>query len=114
MGIYKMLFGYGLFACLYLLFGDRVHYLLILVVSHIVNVTNAYHAYRLFVFRDGRPGLRSYLRFHSVYLASLGFNLIALPFFVEVLNVSPILSQGFVLVITVVMSYVLHKRFSFG
>jgi putative flippase GtrA len=113
-GGYNTLFGYGLFVGLVLAFGDWLHYLAILVISHIIAVTNAYYAYRLFVFRDGATGLKSYLRFHSVYIASLGFNFIALPFLVEVVRLSPIVAQGIVIAFTVVMSYILHRRFSFA
>jgi putative flippase GtrA len=113
-GGYNTVIGYGIFAALYLFLGHQIHYLALLLFSHVIAVTNAYHAYRLFVFRHGKTGLHSYLRFHSVYLVSLGFNLIALPFFVEIVHFGPMLSQAIVLTITVVMSYILHKRFSFG
>jgi putative flippase GtrA len=113
-GGYNTAFGFGLFAGLLLLAGDRVHYMIILPVSHAIAVTNAYFAYRFFVFRDGARGLKSYLRFHVVYLASLGFSMLALPLLVEIGGCRPILAQGIVLAVTVVMSYVLHKRFSFS
>lgn len=113
-GGYNIVFGYGLFAILILILGDHVHYLLILPVSHLIAVTNAYHAYRLFVFRDATRGMKSYLRFHSVYLGSLGFGMVGLPALVEIVGLSPILAQGILLVTTVVMSYILHKRFSFA
>lgn len=113
-GGYNTAFGYGLFAVLILLVGDRFHYLIILPVSHVIAVTNAYFTYRFLVFRGAASDLKSYLRFHAVYLASLGFGMVALPLLVEIGGCRPILAQGVVLVVTVVMSYVLHKRFSFA
>lgn len=113
-GGYNTAFGYGLFTALILLAGDKIHYLVILPVSHVIAVTNAYFAYRLFVFLDASRGLRSYLRFHSVYLGSLGFGMVALPTLVEIVGLTPIFAQGIVLAVTVVLSYILHKRFSFA
>lgn len=113
-GGYNAAFGYGLFAVLILLADDRIHYLIILPVSHVIAVTNAYFTYRFFVFRDAASNLKSYLRFHAVYLASLGFGMVALPLLVELGGTRPIFAQGIVLAVTVVLSYILHKRFSFA
>jgi putative flippase GtrA len=113
-GGYNTLFGYGLFAGLILLAGSKIHYLIILLLAHLIGVTNAYYTHGLLVFRDAERSIRSYLRFHSVYLASLGFSLVALPILVEIVHLGPILAQGVVIVITVIMSYILHKHFSFA
>ena len=113
-GGYNTAFGYCFFVALIFLFGDQVHYLIILPISHLVSVSNAYFAYRLFVFPDATRGLKSYLRFHSVYLASLGFGMIALPLLVELAGLSPAFAQGILLAVIVVFSYFLHKQFSFA
>lgn len=113
-GGYNTLFGYALFVALVLGLGDWLHYLVVLVISHLIAVTNAYYAYRMFVFRDAATGLRSYFRFQSVYIATLGFNALALPLLVEVVHLGAILAQGIVTIFTVVVSYALHKRFSFA
>jgi putative flippase GtrA len=113
-GAYNTIFGYGLFSLLYLLFGNVVHYLVILPASHVVAVTNAYYAYRIVVFRNSHGGIRSYLRFHFVQLANLGFGMIALPLLVEVVGLYPILAQAVVVAISVILSYVIHKKFTFA
>jgi len=37
-----------------------------------------------------------------------------LPFSVEVLRVSPLIAQGIIIIITILISYIGHKNFSFG
>jgi putative flippase GtrA len=113
-GGFNVACGYLLFAALFLLFGDMVHYLVIGVVTHVIAVSIAYHAYHLFVFADAAGGLRSFLRFHLVNLANLGLSIAALTILVELVHLTPIVAQGISIAIIVVLSYVLHKRFSFA
>ena len=110
-GAYNTIFGYGVFAVLWSIWGQ--HYLVILIISHIASVTNAYFGYRFFVFRSKDGGWGEFARFNMVYLGALGFNLLALPVMVEWLNIHPLAAQAIVVVVTVVMSYLFHRSFSF-
>ena len=55
---YNTGFGYVVFSALYLLFGNRVHYLLIGLAAHLVAVVNAFWIHRRFVFRSNDHGRR--------------------------------------------------------
>lgn len=112
-GGYNTAVGYGVFAALYLLFGDRIPYVVIAAVSNVVGVLNAFVAYRLLVFNVRGNVVRDLVRFSSVYVAAFLLNLAFLPVAVEVLGLRPLIAQGVVLFLTVVVSYVGHKHFSF-
>lgn len=106
-------FGFGTFAALQLTLGDTLGYLTVLVIAWIVNVLEAFFAYRLLVFRVHGQVLRDLARFTSVYAGAFAFNLIALPVGVDGLGLPVLVAQGAVLVLTVVSSFFLHRNFSF-
>lgn len=112
-GAYNTAFGYGVFAALWNLWNQSLHYIVILCISHVLSVTNAYFGYRIFVFRSKKDGWREFARFNTVYLGALAFNLMALPALVEWLNFHPLVAQGVVIFVTVISSYLFHRRFSF-
>jgi putative flippase GtrA len=112
-GGWNTVFGYGVFAGLYFWLSGSVHYLLILSLSYIINITNAYVGYKLFVFRTKGNILREYFRFYLVYGVSFVVNLASLPFLLEILHLNMYVAQALITIITVIGSYVLHKNFSF-
>lgn len=112
-GAGNTVFGYGSFALLQLTFGDQVHYMVLLVVAWIVNVLEAYIAYRFLVFRVRGHFFRDLARFSLVYVGAFAFNLVALPIAVGVFGVPVLLAQLGVLVVTVAASFFAHRRFSF-
>jgi putative flippase GtrA len=112
-GGYNTVFGYGVFAALYLLIGDWAPYLALAFVANVVGVLNAFVAYRLLVFRvRGNLG-RDLVRFSSVYLVAFVLNLALLPVAGEVIGLPTLLAQAVVLFVTAVISYLGHKNFSF-
>jgi putative flippase GtrA len=113
-GSFNTLFGLGLFGLLLALFEDRVHYLALLVISHVVAVLTAFVLHRKFVFRVKGQVLQDLWRFWTVYLAALGANLVLLPLAVEVAHLSPLVGQICVLAVTATATYVAHARFSFS
>ena len=112
-GGYNTAFGYILFVLLLIIFNSRAHYLILLIISHVVSVTNAFLAYKFLVFKTQEPWLPEFFKFNMVYLGTLLINLIALPIMVNLLTIRPIVAQAWFVVITVLISYLGHKRFSF-
>ena len=112
-GAYNTAVGYGVFALVWSLWNPSLHYLVILFISHIISVTNAYFGYRIFVFRSKNVGWHEFVRFNTVYLGTLTFNVVALPTLVEWWNFHPLGAQGVIVVVTVISSYLFHRRFSF-
>ena len=112
-GAYNTIFGYASFVALYAFFPSTLHYLYILLLSHAVSVTNAYFSYRLLVFREAEDGWMPFVRFNAVYVFALGFNMVALPVLVEYIDIRVLAAQALVVMLTVVGSYLLHRRFTF-
>ena len=112
-GGYNTAFGYILFVVLLMLLKDRVHYLVVLVISHVISVTNAYFAYKFLVFKTQGKWLHEFGKFNMVYLGVLAINLMALPAMVELLSIRPVIGQAWFVGITVIVSYLGHKHFSF-
>ncbi|MGD9971110.1 MAG: GtrA family protein [Sulfuricurvum sp.] len=112
-GGWNTLFGYGVFAGLYFWLKDSTHYIAILSLSYILSITNAYIGYKLFVFKTRGNILREYFRFYMVYGASFLFNLVSLPVLIETLNFNMYIAQALITLLTIIGSYVLHKKFSF-
>jgi putative flippase GtrA len=113
-GGYNTAFGYILFVLLLILFKNRAHYLILLIISHVVSVVNAFLAYKFFVFKTREPWLPEFFKFNMVYLGVLLINLIALPIMVNFLSIRPIIGQTWFVVITVVVSYLGHTNYSFS
>lgn len=113
-GGWNTVFGYLVFAASYYLFGKHIHYMFLLIASSVISITNAYIGYKIFVFKTTGNFVREYMRFYVVYGASILVNLILLPIIVEVTGLSPVIAQGFVIVLTVIASYFGHRNFSFS
>ncbi|MDD2828643.1 MAG: GtrA family protein [Sulfuricurvum sp.] len=112
-GGWNTVFGYGVFAGLYFWLEGSVHYLVILAISYILSITNAYVGYKFFVFKTKGNIVREYFRFYVVYGTAFLVNLIVLPFLVEVGGLNMYVAQAFVTFLTIIGSYIMHKNFSF-
>lgn len=112
-GGWNTLFGYGAFAVLYLYLSSTVPPVAILTASYVLGITNAYVGYKLFVFRTKGNVLREYLRLYVVYGGAYVANLALLPLLMGVLRLNAYVAQGIIVLLTVIGSFVLHKRFTF-
>jgi len=112
-GGWNTVFGYGVYAGLLYLFQPWAHYMVIAVVGNVMAITMAYATHKLFVFRTKGNVLREYFRFYGVYGVTAVLGLVALPFCVEVLGMSPYVAPLLFLWVTVAVSYLAHKHFSF-
>lgn len=112
-GGFNTIFGYACFVGLQQTVGQRTHYLVVLLIAHVLSVLLAFVLYRILVFRVTGRILGDLWRFWSVYLVALAINLVALPLLVELGKLPVVLAQALVLVGTVCLSFVAHGRFSF-
>lgn len=113
-GGWNTLFGFVVFAGLFLAFKHVLHYIIILIVTYMISITNAYISYKLLVFKTKGNYFKEYMRFYQVYGVSFVINLLLLPFFVEFLKISAIISQGLLVFFIAAVSYVGHKYYSFN
>ena len=122
-GGWNTLFGYGVFAGLTYVLTDRVPYAYMVanVLSNVIAITVAYLGYKVFVFKTRGNYLREYARFYVVYGAAMALGLVLLPAFVALVGLVlprpalvPYVAQALVIPVTVLSSFVGHKRYSFG
>jgi len=112
-GAWNTAFGYLAFIALYLLLHRVLHYLVIMVIAHFISVCNAFVGHKYVVFRSGEKPVGEFFRFNLSYGGTIILGLVAMPIMVELLNLHPIAAQGILTIITVILSYVLHKNISF-
>jgi putative flippase GtrA len=112
-GGYNTAFGYGSFVLLYLLLGNRLHYLALVAISHVLSVTNAFAAHRWLTFAARGSLWMQYLRFNVTNLGLIALNLMLTGALVEGLGWHPLAASAVAIPVTIVASYVLHRAFSF-
>lgn len=111
-GAFNTGFGYATFAAIILTF-PRLHYMVALVVAHVIGVLVAYIVYRGPVFGVTGHFLRDLLKFWSLYLAGLATSLLLLPVLVGVLGIPVLVAPWLVVCVTAVLSYIGNKHFVF-
>ena len=114
-GATNTLVGYLVFSAFTLwVFADvYLGYLLSLALSYVVGISLAFVLYRRFVFVVHGHVWRDFARFVSVYLVAIAINTAALPLLVGIMLVPPLLAQLIILVVTTLLSFFGHKKFSF-
>lgn len=105
--------GYLLFTGVYLLIGRLVHYMVVALLSHAMAVCVAYYLQRRFVFRSGAAWLPEFVRYNLSLAGVLGAGLAGLYFLVDALGLHPLLAQAVVTGISIVVSYMAHRHYSF-
>jgi putative flippase GtrA len=104
--------GFVCFAGFLALLGEQ-RYMATLLSSHVVAVLIAFVLYRFVVFRVRGHVLADLWRFETVYLSALAVNLVTLPLLVQLGHLPPLLAQALIMVVTSLMSWVGHKKYSF-
>lgn len=107
------LLGLALFPVLYLIFGDKADYLVILIISQITCISVSYLGNKLVVFKTKGWVLSEYLKFWLLHGLIIGLNLMALPFMVEHLEFNPMVAQAAFALVVVVASYFWHDKVTF-
>ena len=107
------LFGYGLGVGLYLALSPMLHILVIGVIGSVIAITFSFTTYKLFVFGTRGHWLREYLRSYVVYGGTgvLGIRLVWV--LVDGLRMPIWIAQGIAILLTVLVSYLGHARFTF-
>lgn len=106
-------FAFTAFVVLQAILPGERSYLAALCLAHVLSVIEAFILARLFVFKVRGPVVRDFLRFWSIYLTAFVANLVALPVLVEILNFPVLPAQAAFLAASAVVTYLLHRSFSF-
>ena len=112
-GLWNTGFGYFVGINLYNLIGEEVGVLVVGVVSNVIAITMSFLTYKIFVFRTSGSWISEYFRAYFVYGSSAIIGIGILIVLVNFIGIKFWISQGLVILITVIISYLGHKKFTF-
>jgi putative flippase GtrA len=112
-GAANTLLALVLYAVLYGLWGDRLHYLGALVLTYAIAIVVGFTLQRRFVFKVRGGILLDFSRYTLVQLVALGLNSIVLTVLVRFAGAPVIPSQALSLVLVVATTFLAHRYFSF-
>jgi putative flippase GtrA len=112
-GAYNTAFGFLLFTVLYYGLGARIGYLWIAVLCQVASLTSAFIIYRRLVFRSTVAWQASFVRFNLSQLVALLCGTLGLYALVHFAHQTPVLAQAIVILVSVAITYTLHRHFSF-
>lgn len=105
--------GLGVFAAVYHVAGDRIGYVGTLVATYAVAILIGFELQRRLVFDPAGEASGALPRYAGVQLGALATNSVVLPFLVEIMRLPVLPAQVVSLVLTIVATYGLHRRFTF-
>ena len=111
-GGWNTFFGYAVFTGLTLGLHHRLHYVVVLVIGHLLGVSQGFVLHRRFVYRVRGLVRRDFLRFQLMYAGALGANAALLVAFVSA-GLPVLLAQGLIVTMLPVATYFGHLHFSF-
>lgn len=111
-GGFNTVFSYAVYA--FLLKIIALPYEWALVVQYFITVNVSIVTMRYYVFRSLGGFLREYGKAWLVYIGMFVFNFVCLKFLVEICGIGELTAQAVYLTISTILTYLLHKYFSFG
>jgi putative flippase GtrA len=111
-GGWNTVFGYAAFTLLTLGLHHRLHYVVVLVIGHLLGVSQGFFLHRRIVYRVRGNVCRDFLRFQLMYAGALGANAALLVAFVSA-GVPVLIAQGLIVLTLPVATYFGHLHFSF-
>ena len=110
-GGFNTVFAYGVFALL--LEVIKLPYMLSLIVQYFITVNVSIATMRYYVFQSKGDIIKEFIKAWGVYAGLFCFNSVGLSFLVEICGIDPLWAQGIYLVFSTIVTYLLHKYFSF-
>lgn len=112
-GGWNTVFGYAVGVGLYTVLSDRLHVTIIAAVANILAITMSFLTYKLFVFKTKGNWLLEYSRSYLVYGSMALLSIVLLWGLVDYLGINIWYAQALVILLTVGVSYLGHKFFTF-
>jgi putative flippase GtrA len=113
-GLCNTLFGYFISLGLYQILSTHIHIIFIALFANILAITFAFLMYKLFVFQTKGNWINEYLKSYLVYGATAIFGTVLLWGLVDFLKIPFWLSQLGVMIVSIVISFMLHRNFTFS
>ncbi len=112
-GVLNTIVGYGIGVFGYILLKAYISLIEIGVVTNILAITFSFITYKWFVFQTKGRWVYEYLRSYLVYGGTALFGIALLWLLVGQWALSIWLAQGIIIVLTIIVSYIGHSRFTF-
>ena len=93
--------------------GLQIPYKLSLIITYILTVNLSIFSMRYYVFCSQGSLGKEYIKAWNSYLAVLIFNYVFLYFLIDILNINILLSQAVYIIISTIITFCLHKYYSF-
>ncbi|MBR2299204.1 MAG: ChbG/HpnK family deacetylase [Alphaproteobacteria bacterium] len=110
-GGFNTVFSYAFYAFLLEIVG--LPYLLSLVIQWFVTVNLSIATMRYYVFQSKGDIIAEFMKAWSVYIFLFFANVAGLSFLIEICKINPLWAQGIYLTFSTILTYILHKYFSF-
>ncbi len=112
-GVWNTAFGYSVGVLLYYALREQFHLIIISIVGNVSAITMSFLTYKTFVFQTKGNWLGEYCRTYIVYGATALVGILILWALVEGFGMPFWIGQGFIILMTVSVSYIGHKNFTF-
>ena len=113
-GGWNTLFGYAVGIALYNLLSNNIHVLVISAITNIVAISMTFITYKVFVFQTKGNWGKEYFRIYLIYGNITLISMIMLWLMVDLLKIQFWIAQGFVIVITIIISYISNMHYIFS
>lgn len=112
-GGWNTIFGYSLGVILFLLLTDSVHTAFIAFICNLISMAMSFVTYKLFVFRTKGNWIKEYFKACLVYGNVAIISIVVIWILVDLVGLNIWISQALAILVTVVISYFGHEKFTF-
>ncbi|MDR2008019.1 MAG: GtrA family protein [Alphaproteobacteria bacterium] len=112
-GGYNTVFGYAVFALFYYLWGDYLHYAMVLLLSYIIGILNNFVLFKIFVFRTAGNWLKEAINTYISYAFLYPINYLLLFITINFYGLSAYVGQAIAAIIMPIITYFVLKLFAF-
>jgi len=112
-GVFNTVFGYALSLLVYHFLQNDLSIVVIGIMINVISITVAFLGYKLFVFESSGNWLHEYLRCYVTYGFSAVLGIALIWLFVEQWGWIFWFSQGLIIILSTVISYFMHRHFTF-
>ena len=113
-GSWNMIFGITVFAVTYLVIGSDKSYILVAAIAHPIGVTQSHFTQRKIVWNSENEYVPELLKFGIVQTQGFVSTLLLMMFFIEILELSVIVSQVIGTIIVTIVTFILMKYWTFA
>jgi len=111
-GAWNTFFGIALYTLMILAFGES-HYLLLVFLCNIIAITQSFVCYKIFVFKSKGNIFAEYLRVYVTYGIAMLLGLVCMYILVDLIHISAIIANIITTVCTIIITFFMHRDFTF-